>query len=429
MTRYLMLALIGLLAVAAALTPQPPLPVPGDIAASDPPAVAVCAVEEGRGRTTSLGIVSVVNGRGRFTAFAGGRPTGSTIFETGSSGSTSIPVVDISAVGIAAGLAELPDIDTGVGSVVVGEETLSANTCASTPARQTILGGGSTLSGESLELQLMNPYAGEAVVELTVVSEVGIESSDTLATVIIPSRSSIVLDLAEILPGRATLSVIIDTIRGSVIPVGRFANDIDTAIWSATPPQQDWFLVSPGGEGRRSVIVSTSSPADVNYQIDVYGPDGLVEAMIEGVIPGRGIISVDLSTLTDQQVAIRVISTGPVASFLRLDRDSGVGLTSGSTSPSTKWLMPGAASVGESTTLVYILNPDIEDATVTVSERRSATTAEQFPVPADSLIVYEVSEISADGLAIESDVPIVATWLTIRESSLALATGVPVLDG
>ena len=85
--------------------------------------------------------------------------------------------------------------------------------------------------------------------------------------------------------------------------------------------------------------------------------------------------------------------------------------------------------MGESTTLVYILNPDIEDATVTVSERRSATTAEQFPVPADSLIVYEVSEISADGLAIESDVPIVATWLTIRESSLALATGVPVLDG
>ena len=71
MTRYLMLALIGLLAVAAALTPQPPLPVPGDIAASDPPAVAVCAVEEGRGRTTSLGIVSVVNGRGRFTAIVG----------------------------------------------------------------------------------------------------------------------------------------------------------------------------------------------------------------------------------------------------------------------------------------------------------------------------------------------------------------------
>ena len=67
----------------------------------------------------------------------------------------------------------------------------------------------------------MNPYSGEAIVELAVQSESGLESSGELEGIIVPSRSSVVVDLTEILPGRATLNVVVETTLGSVVAAGR----------------------------------------------------------------------------------------------------------------------------------------------------------------------------------------------------------------
>src|SRR3970282_2653731 len=58
------------------VTPAADPPETDPAAAVDPPAVAVCPVEEGSGRSTTVGIASRTNGEGGFTAFLGGGPVG-----------------------------------------------------------------------------------------------------------------------------------------------------------------------------------------------------------------------------------------------------------------------------------------------------------------------------------------------------------------
>lgn len=429
MTRYLAIALTAALAGFSVWFSVPDSAEPGALAAENPPSVAVCGVLEGSGRQTTIGIVSTVNGVGRLTAFAGGRAAGSALIETGASASDSIDIVDVAAVGVAAALIELPVPDSAAGSIVSGAQSLSADTCATEPHPQALIAGGSTLSGDGFELQLMNPYAGEATVDLSIVSEAGTESSEDLTGVVVPSRSSVILDLAELLPGRERMSIVAETLRGSVITIGRFTRDGDSAVWNAVPAAQDWFVPLPASGDLVDIVISAASPVPTDYQVDLYGPDGLFEAFQEGAIPPQDQIVIDLAGVEFEVTGVRVVSAAPVATFLRAVDANGVALSTGSTLTATQWLLPGAGSSSEALTRVAVLNPSTEDATVVVTERRRSSTATQVMIPSDSVRVLELEGLPRDGVAVDSDVPIVVSWSSTREFSAAFAVGLPLADG
>ncbi len=429
MKGYLAVGVITLLTVATLLVPVADSPAFKPAPGSALPAVAVCPVEEGQGRATAIGVISSPNGTGEVTIFAGGGATGSANFDTGEPGSATISVVDVSAVGVAGALADLPDAASAAASVISGSGYLAAESCGATPASQSILAGGSTLSGENMDIQLMNPYAGDATVDLTVWSEAGLESDPSFDSVIVPARSSATLDLRELLPGRETISVVIDVTSGSVIPVGRFSNGSDGAVWRAVPPAQEWLVLAPASQGLSKVIIGTAAPADVSYQIDLYGADGLSEGFAEGVIPGRGAATVDLTSLSTDAVALRIISTGPVAPFLRLEADGGVAMTAGVETAATSWLMPGAGSAIGSATRVVILNSGLEDATTLLTDRPKGTLEREVLVPASSVVVVDLAPGILDGLSLDSDVPVAALWMMQLGPLSAIATGVPIENG
>lgn len=428
MRRYLALALVVGLGLTASLLPAPAQPSPQDVASGDAPAVAVCSLEEGISRSTQVAVLSNVNGEGRLTAFAAGGAIASSEFATGASGSTLLQAEDVAVVGQTGGLVELPDAGSRVGSQVGGAGSLGVSVCPVTPVRESVLAGGSTLSGERLELHLMNPYAGETVVSLEVVSESGVETNEALDTIIVPSRSSTIVDLHELLPGRERLSVTIQTISGSVIAVGRQFAAGDIALWNSVEAAQDWFVISPSGGTRRMTIASPGA-GDVTYEVDVYALDGLEEAAIEGTITGRGMAVVDLADLPEGVIGFRVVATAPVAVFLRVDREPGVGLTAGVTVPANRIFLPGLNSSAGDIGRILILNPGTEDASVTVAERRLETTAEVFPVAPDSVVLYELSETPGDGVVIDSDMPVVAIGFDRRGQLISLLAGSPLADG
>ena len=427
MTRVIVsLGILGL-AAAAILIPEPTLSQPGLPASAETPSVAVCPVEEGSGRSTTISVVSRVNGPGRFTAFAGGSELGSVDFVTGAAGSSTVPVVDVAAVGVAAGLVEFPSAASAAGAVVLGTQSFSADVCPSIPFRQTLLAGGSTLSGQQFDVQLMNPYAGEAIVDMAAFSDSGMESSDRLEGIVVPARSSIVLNMDNILPGREFLSLIISTARGSVIAFGRMELEPDSATWSAVPGAQDWFVPLPQAAGLRQVVISTDSAAEVTYQIDLYGPEGLIPAFKEGVIPGRGSVSFDVDAVAPEASGIRVIATAPIATFIKVESETGLGITSGMTAVATRWFLPGALVAPESQGEIVLMNPGTEDAAVVVAERRASSTAWKALLPADSAISFALLG-AANGIAVDSDSPIVVLWVSARGDSIALSAGMPISD-
>jgi hypothetical protein len=429
MSKFVLSVLVAGLAVGVLLVPNPDPPEPGPAATADPPSVAVCPVEEGSGRSTSIGVASGVGGEGRFTAFAAGVSAGSATFSTEASGSAAISVAEIAPVGTGAGLAEMPDGDVAAASVLVGAQSVAVETCVPVPVSQTLIAGGSTLSGQQHQIQLMNPYAGEAMVDLIAQSESGLEAAPQLRGIIVPSRSSTIIDLDELLPGRQSLAIAVEVASGSVMTDARFDVGADGGLWHSVTPALDWFVLVPAGGLGGDLVVSTGSTADVEYQVDVYGPQGLVEAQQDGVVPARGAVSLPLSGLGLQAAsAVRVIATQPVAVFQRLVSETGVAMTAGASSTSSTWLLPGAGLAPGSAGSLLVLNSGLEEDTVLVTARRDQTVAQEIPLPAGMVVELPAIEGGANAYTVEGQGPLVAAWVTTREGATAYSVGVPLPD-
>ncbi len=428
MTPVVKSLLVLLLAAASIALPALAAPEPEPPAAVDTPAAAFCPVEEGSERSTTVDAVSTAVGPLDLTTFSAGVVTGTAQVEIGGARAASIPITDVAAVGTGAALVEPPTADAAAAAVFTGDISLSVDTCVAAPSSRVILGGGSTLDGHDLQVQLMNPYAGEAVADLVVQSDAGLESNSELEAVLVPPRSSVIVDLGELLPGRVWMNVTIEVAQGGLIATGREAVGGDDAVWHAVTPAEDWYIPVPHGlESHNIVIAADDSP--VEYQIDVYTPDGLVEAHSAGEIDGRGRAVIDVAAITPVASAIRVVSTGPVAAFLRIGSSAGIGLSSGASFPAVRWLLPGAGAIFGGTGSVVILNPGLEDVNASVTALRAQPATSVVAVPAGEVVEVAIATDPAIGYEVEGDGQLVVGWSMTRGGSIALGGGAPLSDG
>jgi hypothetical protein len=424
--RYAALLLIAALAAAGIALPAPEELAPGPAVGSEEPAVAVCSIQEGSGRSTNVSILSTVNGPTQLTLFTAGESAGTLSTSTGSSGSTVLPVGDVAAVGTVGGLVELPNPSSTAGVVIRGATSLMAEACASIPHPQVFVTGGSTVSGESFSLQLMNPYAGEAIVSLRVTSEAGVESNDRFSSVVIPPQSSETIPFSELIPGRERVSVAVDTVEGRVIAVAQQGIEGESSIWNAVPADQDWFLPIPQGQPSRTLLIATPSAIDVEYQIDFYGPDGLEEALITGVLPAGGQAEVDIDEISQGTSAMRVIATSPVVPTLRIASADGFATTNASPVQANRWMLPGASALEDGWANAVVLNASIEESTVSIRPLREDSAVRDIALPSDQIV--ELALEMADGYLIESTSPVVVMWTGRSASAASAAMGVPLPD-
>lgn len=429
MIRALLSVGVAAMAVAVLLAPGPDTPAPEASAPLNPPSVAVCPVEEGSGRSTTVAIASAPNGAGRLTTFAGGAAAGSVQFDTGASGSAAVPMADVAAVGTAAGLAELPGPRSAAGALLVGAESVAMQTCLSTPDAETLLTGGSTTADRQFQVQLMNPYAGQAMVDLIVQSESGLETAPQLRGITVPSRSSVVLDMSEILAGRESLAIAVDVVEGGVMTTGRFGAGADVALWRSTPPALDWYVPVPTSAFGGQLLISTGIGAEVEFQLDLHGPEGLVEAFLEGVVPERGVAVVPISDLgLEKAGAVRVVSTQPVAVFLRSVADSGVAITSGSPVTAPTWLIPAAGLAPGSAGSVVVLNAGLDETMVVVTAHGEQPASKEVSLPGGAVVGIPAFEGRANSYTVSGEGSLVALWVTRTKTGRAYTLGVPVVD-
>ncbi len=427
MTKIIFALVVTGLTVVTLLLPSPEPPVPGEVVAVDIPALALCPIEQGSVLDTTVAVVSTIDGDGEFTAFAGGVVAGSTAFSTGASGSTVIPVVDVAAVGVAGGLVELPNTESAAGSLIQGGELVAAEACVSAPSTQTVLAGGFTTGGAEFDVRIMNPYAGEARVDLTVRSESGIESASQLKGIAVPTRSTVTMDMDELLPGRESLTVTADTLVGNVMVVGSLEAGAGAALWNGVEPAIDWFVPAPSG-GVGQVVVASGSGADAEFQVDVYGTGGVVEAFQEGAVPARGEVAIDVEAAGVGASAWRVVSTEPVAVFLRSTGEGNLALTNGSTATAPRWLLPGAGLAFDGAGRMVILNAGIEDSSVVVTALREQSTAVELPIPAGGVVELASEGGAARAHTVRGEGLFVPLWVAGNEAATAYSIGVPLID-
>jgi hypothetical protein len=418
----LMLAFVAATTFLSSPDPAEPEAVPG----SQEPPVAICPVDNVGDRSTSIAVLSSVNGQGRLSTFPAGEGTGSLEFRTGSSGAVTIPAAEAGAVGAPGALIEMPSETTAAASVIAGPNSRAAESCADVPTGQAFISGGSTVSGSFFEIQLINPYAGEATVDLTVTTEAGVESNERFNAVSVPALSSSTLDLTQIIPGRERISVNIESLRGSVLAYGRLTIDGEVAMWRAVAPGEEWWLPVPEGEGTKRMHIATPEAGEIQYQVDLYGPEGLVESHAEGTIEPRGSTEVPLAAITNEAIGMRVIATGPVVPALKIDSSQGLAWTTASQVDAPVWLLPGASAIPGGSGSVVVLNTGLDTVTVSIRSLADETIVRDFEMNAEDVLVTSLRP--AAGYRVEATGPVVALWTSQFEGAGSVALGLPLQD-
>jgi hypothetical protein len=208
---------------------------------------------------------------------------------------------------------------------------LAAVDCAPPVADQWFTGVGAGATHDSV-IELVNPNAGQAIAAITVRSPNGVLDVDALQGVSVPGNSSVQLDLGQVVPNRAELSLEVHTTRGrlavhvvdSYDQLGSGATGQDWLPAQAEPATANLLLGLTKGVGERTLVLSNPGADEVRATITVvtatstFAPTGVEPVRVAP--DSTESVSLDdvlAQAAKDGAIGLLVESDGPVTTSLR----------------------------------------------------------------------------------------------------------------
>lgn len=398
----------------------------GSPAASGPPLAEACIATVGRDSTGSIAVASDRSALLGLSAVAAGGVVSEIGARVSLSGGVTVPFDRLTASGTVGVLVEFLSPASSAATVQRGVGGVSAATCTPSSSGVLLIPGGSTRSEELLRLVLTNPYASDAVVAVTSSSESGIDSASELESVIVPARSTVIRDLDSLLPLRSSLSVNVTVLDGAVHASLLDSGDGDRMSLEGVEASDEWWLPVPALEDAPArLVVSTAAPLPVDFEVDIWGSEGILEGAVEDTVPAQGHASVPLQEIAEGITAIRVFAANPVVASLVFE---GAGVRAGG--PGTErvgleWQVPGVADAASGT--LWIFNPTEFDGSAVVQPLGPGGDAAEIAVPASSLVSWPIPE-GGTGVAVSSSIEVSVAWTVAEETGIAFSRGT-LVDG
>ena len=332
----------------------------------------------------------------------------------------SIPVSAVLPVGVEGAIVEFAAGPAGAMAIGDGALGMVAAACPSTVADRWVLGGGSTLEGQTLDLRLFNPFPEDAKLTIRALSENGSEPDQSLEAVSVPAQSTRTISLTDTLGFREWLSVEIEQTDGRIIPsyVEQSATGGITA-QSGVALASEWYFPFGGvDEIANNLVLVNPSASPVGYQVATATVSGAGDELDRGSLAFRQVAAIAL----DAGDGYILQADAPIAAFVIGRGDVGSASVAGSSVTATDWLLPGAGALPATT--IMILNPSVDDVTATVLSRLGQ---EKVLIPGGGVTAVPLA-VSDGGVQIFGTGPIVAGWYAEGESGFAYAMGIPVVD-
>ncbi len=328
---------------------------------------------------------------------------------------------DIGAAGIVGALAEMPTSDASAAVVATREEAAAAASCTAPSTGTLVAVGGSTNTGETLDLVLTNPYAADAVVSVSSSSEAGEDSATEIASILVPARTTVVRGLETLLTLRQSLAVKMEVQRGAVHAALVQGSPTDISIIEAVEPAEDWWVPSLlVTESDSRLVIANTSAVPVDIVVDIFEAGSVTEGALSEVVDARSQLEIPVNELVGGAAGFRVSSDGPIVVGLVVEGATSRAATPGTTL-STEWLLPGSGSLAS--TRAWVFNPGEVEADLIVQPLTPGAPAQAATVPADAAVSVVVDEGGA-GYLFRSTSEIAVFW-SGRQVGFALATGHP----
>lgn len=427
MSRIVTVVLVAGLLVGGWLA-SPVVPVPIEEPGLEPAAAAaaVCPVRLDRTADGKLTVASTVIEPSRITVSTGGAVATDLSVPVSEAGGGAVTFDELTVGGAAGAFVEYPVPASAAATVSRGEAGVTGAACSTLVRTTSLITGASTRNSESLELVLVNPYGSDAVVAVESASEIGPDSADALAQVVVPARSTVTRDIASLLPLRNRLSFFLTPVRGLVHAFVEGGGRGDRVVLEYVEPRSEWVTPIPQFEGSpTSLVLSTASPVEVVFRLDGWVDGEYVEGVLAESIPARGQVEIVLADLEVTLDIVRVAADGPIGVSVVTDGETGRAATPANPEALLEWLMPGPGSVGsmawvgvtgETDAVVEFLSLDPAVESFTVEAPVGRLTA----VPLDGQPI---------GYTLRSNTPITVLWSVSDETGLGLGTPVAIPGG
>lgn len=341
-----------------------------------------------------------------------------------------IELASIRQQGDSPAIVEFDDGPTAVAVVAAGDTEIAAANCPSSLPKVWHLPGGTTADPDEYVIRLMNPFADDARVDLSVTSELGSEAAPDLQGLSIPARTTRIVDMSEALPGRSSISVTIDQVEGSVIPMAQVSTPGDIAVWEATRQSETWeFPLVDSGAGTAVLTLSNSAPVPVTYTLELFGEDATVEVIDGGIVPGPGQVTVPVADLGVGPFGIRVSGDGPMAATVTERGESSVAITPGAPTVSSRWLLPGPNAETSGLYRLWLMNSGID--TITVEYRfldavGGVSDGDSVELAPGATASVAVTDAGTAGMILEAGGAFSAGWSATFGDAVAFSMGIPI---
>lgn len=383
-------------------------------------------------RDSFFGIAALADADAQFTfpVAIPGEPPDEASAQTLGPGAAMITLSDLAQRGDSPGFIEFSDGPAAAGVTVIGD-VLTADTCVSQGPDEWFFAGGSTLAGERLRLRLFNPFPETAKVTVTGFSEIGVEALGELRSVSINPRSWRDIDFEEMLRQRQALVISVRVDEGLVVPAMSHTKGEDEAWWLGSSLASDWEfpIAATDGVEAGTVVVGNPNLADVTVTIDLYTADGPQRSALEFTIPPESPLRVDLGSVSNTTVGVRVSASAQVTAGVVATGDAGTAVSGGASAPARVWLLPGLRTTGLNAGTLWLMNSGFEQISVTVSQLTGAAAVNsQVLVEPGTQVAVPIDEPDALGVMVEASDPFTAAWSVQGPSGTAFSAGLVAED-
>jgi hypothetical protein len=331
-----------------------------------------------------------------------------------------------------------------------GQRDVGVGACAREPARDWYFAAGTTERGAEQRLALFNPFADDAILDLSFATDVGFVAPADLQSLVVPRRSRVTVPVASFVRRQPQIGAHVNVRVGRVVAEQSlvFTSENEnrrglTLSLGATAPARSWTL--PGvvaGDGvANGVFVANFDPTATEVELTPRFEDESSVAPSRVAVPGRSTVLVDLGPFAAPGVAfdVQVRTTGNVpvvaeglAAWGPAAGTVGAATAVGNPQPARDWVFALGRLAAEDAAALSVFNAGAREANVKLIAYESGSdlpaSERELTLAASKQATFDLGElgIAPDHLiVVHADEPVVAARRILGPSGASLAPGIP----
>jgi hypothetical protein len=367
-----------------------------------------------------------------------------------------VPVADVLATAEPGVLVETIGGPAVVSHVLEHDDDVAVEACTRTAATDWYFASGTTVDGSDHDLLLFNPFGDDAIVDISFVTDTGVQEPAQLQALVVPRRSRITVPVQDSVLRQARVATHVHARSGRIVAEQTEAFDnvtVDGAARKgialsagATEPATTWRIAtgSTRGGGHATLSVANFSGQEAHVGVHVVMVNGTKLPEQAVTVASQGVERVDVTTRvpldTDYAVVVdsHDVDGQPVPVVAELQESwaptsstTGLAGTLGSTVTARRWVVPQPDVDADSFLTIY--NPGTAPVTAAMLpanqvDRSAGPVSEpEVAIPAGGAKTVRLSLLPNRRAAavLTADHPVVVGLTVLGNAGAAISAAVP----